>query len=830
MSPIYEDHRSKRYEPPVIDLENRNSSHTLIVELTGENKNVLEVGTSTGYISRILEERGNTVTGIEIDPEAGEFAGQHCDKMIIGDIEQLDLDAHFALSSFDVIIFEDVLEHLVSPEDVLRKVKKYLRPGGYLAVSLPNVCHGDVILNLLMGDFKYTPMGLLDATHLRFFGLRNIIDLFARCGYSITGLHTTVLPVGGTEQRLDPGIVPEDLVNFVKSLPNASVYQYVFKASPSPDPGAVEAAPAPDLYGLFRGAIEGSIQAEIRPLLEKISVYETRITSLDEEVQQQDRAVLELTSKLSAISVENIRLQEQYDTAVQVSQRLEQELFAIKRSVSHQLMMKFHRVFIEPVFPQGTARRMKYDRGLLVLRNVVSTGPRKLRWYISEWRGHRRLQSSSFVHGTIPIIPHSSDTEKSLETLDKKVAVIIPTKNAGRSFEYTLERIRNQEGIKESDIIIVDSGSKDETLEIAAKFGAHVQQVAPEDFNHGDTRNLGASNADGDYILFTVQDALPIGKYWLYTMVKTLEDNEQLAAVTCRQIPRSDADLFACFSLWHHYTVTLRLHEDCIFSGGDGFDSLPVDEKRRRAGLEDVSCCIRKEIFDQYRFKRIQSSEDLDLGVRLMRGGHKLGYLLSAGVIHSHNRDPEYFFKRSYVDTKTVSEIVGLNSQEICDGCGMNEVIGSIIALYAAMNHLVDRINSLDFDVPPGVLIQKIEVYMRDYFNNGNHCCSSEDIRGPLGGILGDFLHSIPGISPISHVKQVELLFNQFICLLNRFGEYLSIYGSLEDKKGDFISSLYKLFAIVAGASISGYCLKRSLCGDQDDALMSVNAVLCEGV
>ena len=55
MSPIYEDHRSKRYEPPVIDLENRNSSHTLIVELTGENKNVLEVGTSTGYISRILE-------------------------------------------------------------------------------------------------------------------------------------------------------------------------------------------------------------------------------------------------------------------------------------------------------------------------------------------------------------------------------------------------------------------------------------------------------------------------------------------------------------------------------------------------------------------------------------------------------------------------------------------------------------------------------------------------------------------------------------------------------------------------------------------------------
>ena len=117
--------RSKRYEPPVIDLENKNSSHTLIVELTGRNKNVLEVGTSTGYISRILRERGNTVTGIEIDPEAGEIARQHCDSMIIGDIEKLDLDAYLAPSSFDVIIFGDVLEHLVSPEDVLKKVKKF---------------------------------------------------------------------------------------------------------------------------------------------------------------------------------------------------------------------------------------------------------------------------------------------------------------------------------------------------------------------------------------------------------------------------------------------------------------------------------------------------------------------------------------------------------------------------------------------------------------------------------------------------------------------------------------------------------------------------------
>lgn len=425
MSPIYEEHRSERYEPPVIDLENKNSSQVLLIELTGRNKDVLEVGTSTGYISRILKERGNTVTGIEIDPEAAEIAREHCNSMIIGDIEKLDLDAYLTPSSFDVIVFGDVLEHLVSPEDVLRKVKKYLRPDGYLAVSLPNVCHGDVILNLLMGDFKYTSMGLLDATHLRFFGLRNIIDLFSRCGYSITGLHTTVLPVGGTEQRLDPGVVPEDLANFVKSLPNSSVYQYIFKASPSPTPEAVEAVPVPDLDDLFRGAIEGSIQAEIKPLLEELSAYEVRTVSLAEQVEQlteetqslqvtiseRDAQIASLDGQVEQLTEETQSLQgtlserdaqvasldeQTRQQAIQLMQ-LSNELASMKQSIVWRLLMKFHNGFVERVLPQNTYRRKLYDFGLIGSRILVNEGPRSL-WM----RGKSRLR------GKLSLMPVST--------------------------------------------------------------------------------------------------------------------------------------------------------------------------------------------------------------------------------------------------------------------------------------------------------------------------------------------------------------------------------------------------------------------------------------
>ncbi len=116
----------KRYEPPAIDLENKNNSQTVIVEMTGINRRVLEVGTSTGYISKILKIRGNRVIGVEIDKEAGEIARQYCESMIVGNVEELNLDEYIEPSSIDVIVLGDILEHLRRPEILLKKMNRYL--------------------------------------------------------------------------------------------------------------------------------------------------------------------------------------------------------------------------------------------------------------------------------------------------------------------------------------------------------------------------------------------------------------------------------------------------------------------------------------------------------------------------------------------------------------------------------------------------------------------------------------------------------------------------------------------------------------------------------
>jgi 2-polyprenyl-3-methyl-5-hydroxy-6-metoxy-1,4-benzoquinol methylase len=233
---LIENLSSKRYETPTIDLENKNNSQSLIVEFTGRNKRVLEVGTSTGYISKILKDRGNRVVGIEIDEEAGEIASQYCESMIIGDIEELDLDKYIGTFSIDVIILGDVLEHLRWPKRILEKIKKYLTPNGYLVVSLPNICHGDILLNLMNGSFCYTSKGLLDETHVRFFGRKNILNIFSMYGYNIRNLQTTTTPVGATEQEINMKKIPLILQKFIKALPDSNVYQFVFEAVPCESP------------------------------------------------------------------------------------------------------------------------------------------------------------------------------------------------------------------------------------------------------------------------------------------------------------------------------------------------------------------------------------------------------------------------------------------------------------------------------------------------------------------------------------------------------------------------------------------------------------------
>src|SRR5262249_20965582 len=149
------------------------------------SKRVLELGCATGYMSSVLRDQGCQVVAIEIDPEMAERARGYCERVIVGDLDAIDLSRELGDDRFDVVVAADVLEHLNDPSRVLSPLKPFLRPDGYLVASLPNIAHGSVRLSLLAGQFVYGQRGLLDRSHLRFFTRGSLEDLFEDAGFVI---------------------------------------------------------------------------------------------------------------------------------------------------------------------------------------------------------------------------------------------------------------------------------------------------------------------------------------------------------------------------------------------------------------------------------------------------------------------------------------------------------------------------------------------------------------------------------------------------------------------------------------------------------------------
>lgn len=146
--------------------------------------NILEVGCGCGSFSQLLKKtRPVEVWGIELDERVASIAAQKLDRVICA---PFDSSLSLASQSFDCIIFNDVLEHLVDPFAALLYSKELLRDGGVVVSSIPNVRYFNNIINLLVHkDWQYEDAGILDRTHLRFFTYRSILSNFNNLGYVV---------------------------------------------------------------------------------------------------------------------------------------------------------------------------------------------------------------------------------------------------------------------------------------------------------------------------------------------------------------------------------------------------------------------------------------------------------------------------------------------------------------------------------------------------------------------------------------------------------------------------------------------------------------------
>lgn len=167
-----------------------------------ECKKILECGCGDGAFGELVkQQRDCDYYGIELFPEAAKIAETRLDKVFTGDLGEI-LDS-FSDESYDCAIFNDVLEHLANPFEILERLRPKVKPGGYVVSSIPNVRYiGNLRRLLLQKDWEYRHEGgILDFTHLRFFTQKSIARMYELSGYDIVK-NEGINPIGGIIMKL----------------------------------------------------------------------------------------------------------------------------------------------------------------------------------------------------------------------------------------------------------------------------------------------------------------------------------------------------------------------------------------------------------------------------------------------------------------------------------------------------------------------------------------------------------------------------------------------------------------------------------------------------
>lgn len=225
-----------------------------------------------------------------------------------------------------------------------------------------------------------------------------------------------------------------------------------------------------------------------------------------------------------------------------------------------------------------------------------------------------------------------------MDDIGVRVSVIIPTRNGGRYLGRLFEALKEQ-SIRPAQILVMDSSSKDNTINLCKGFGVDIVCVEAKSFDHGGTRNLAASRATGNILVFMTQDTFLGDAGCLENLINPLDD-PWIAASYGRQMPKEDANPVERFVRSFNYPSTGMTK---------GIDDLP------RLGVKafffsNACSAVKKGPFEEVGGfpKKTIMNEDMFLAAKLLMKGYKIAYQPEAVVYHSHNYSLGTQFKRYF--------------------------------------------------------------------------------------------------------------------------------------------------------------------------------------
>jgi len=243
------------------------------------------------------------------------------------------------------------------------------------------------------------------------------------------------------------------------------------------------------------------------------------------------------------------------------------------------------------------------------------------------------------------------------------VSAVVPVKDGERYLEELLDALA-REGVDET--LVIDSGSRDRSREIARSTGATLLEIAPEEFAHGRIRNLGAERVSGELICFLTQDATPCPG-WLAAYREALTLDERVGAAYGPHLPRPD-------------TSPMIARELTEFFAGFTPDGGPVVQRRGDPSfLSNVNACYARACWEEIRFRDVAYSEDQAFGADMLDAGWTKVYHPGAAVLHAHDYGTVEFMRRYFDEYRGLRESTGH-----LEPFGVRSSIGHVRASVAA--------------------------------------------------------------------------------------------------------------------------------------------------
>ncbi|MEX0300164.1 MAG: glycosyltransferase [Kordiimonas sp.] len=242
-----------------------------------------------------------------------------------------------------------------------------------------------------------------------------------------------------------------------------------------------------------------------------------------------------------------------------------------------------------------------------------------------------------------------------------KASVVIPTYNAGPVLDKVLSAATTQRTPWPFEILVIDSGSTDETLDIIAKYpDVRLHSIDKSEFNHGDTRNLGVKLTEGEFVAFLTHDAMPANANWLYNLVTSLEMNPKAAGAFGKHLAYPEASPYTVRDMNAHFSNLLNypLYLDKDTNTGR-FNARDQQWMQLLHFYSDNNSCMRRSVWEKIPYRPVKFGEDQVWADDIIKAGYGKVYAPRAMVYHSHDFEPAEHQERNMTEAAFFKHFFG---------------------------------------------------------------------------------------------------------------------------------------------------------------------------